>query len=212
MIFGAQPPPLAPSALARQILSEHRFRVGNTSAPPQRAWWDVVLSWVGDRWNELMTAFSTHVRLGSAGTILVGDIVLIAIVAVVVVVLLRLVSNTIADTPLARGAAPLPRKLRAGALYEESLRHASAGEYACAIPLLFRAAIVSLDVRGVIRDRPSLTVNETRTALRAQAVQCIDPFEVLSGVFNDALYAERAVTADQWARARDAYASIAGEA
>ena len=211
MIFGAQQPPIDPRALARHILSEHRFRLGSHAAAPPRTWWDVALSWLGDRWNAFLAAFTAHVRLGKTAGVLVGDILLVAIAVVVLVVLFRLLSNTLAEAPAARSASPLPQTLRAHALYEQSLRIAADGDYAAAIALLFRAALVCLDVRGVVHDRPSFTVNQTRRAVREHAAACIDAFESLAQIFTDALYAERAVTADQWTRAREAYGAIAKE-
>ncbi|HZZ66232.1 MAG TPA: DUF4129 domain-containing protein [Candidatus Baltobacteraceae bacterium] len=211
MIFGAQQPPIDPRALARHILSQHRFALGTHAAVPPRTWWDVAMTWLGDRWVAFLSAFTTHVRLGKTAGVLAGDILLVAIAVFVLVVLFRLLSNTLADAAPALRAAPLPRTLRAHALYEKSLRAAAGGDYAAAIALLFRAALVCLDVRGVVHDRPSFTVNQTRRAVREHAAACIDAFEVLARIFTDALYAEHPVTADEWARARQAYAAIADE-
>jgi hypothetical protein len=211
LIFGAQQPPIDARALARLILSEHRFRLGTHAAAPPRTWWDIALSWLGDRWVAFLAAFTTHVRFGKTAGVLVGDILVVVIAVFVLAVLFRLLSNTVADAAPARSAAPLPRTLRAHALYEKSLRTAAAGDYAAAIAMLFRAALVCLDVRGVVHDRPSFTVNETRRAVREHAAAYIDGFEILARIFTDVLYAERPVTADQWSRAREAYAAIAGE-
>lgn len=211
MNFGALQPPLDPRTLARHIVSEHRFRLGINPPAQQRTWWDIALSWLGDRWMQLIAAFGTHVRFGNTAGVLVGDIVLVSIVLFVLAVLFRLLSNTLADAPVASGAAALPRTQRAHAFYEKSVRSAADGEYAAAIALLFRAAVVSLDVRGIVHDRPSFTVNQMRSAVREHAAACVDAFDVLARIFTDVLYAERPASADEWTRARDAYAAIAGE-
>jgi hypothetical protein len=94
-------------------------------------------------------------------------------------------------------------------LYLQSTRAADRGDYAEAASLLFRAALAALDLRGVVHDDPSRTVNECRAAVRERAPQSTAPFDTIARTFTAALYADAPVSAQQWNAARSAFAELA---
>lgn len=207
MILGAQRPPVDPHALARQILSAPRFRM-HVAAAPRKTWWDFFVGWIGDRFKDLVDALTRHVRVGESTSVALGDIILVAVCAVVVIVAVRLIASYAGEAVAAAPSHALSPRVRAEALYQQSLVAADAGRYGEAIALLFRAALVALDVRGIVHDEPSLTVNEYRREVHSRAPRFIVPFDALARIFTAAIYAEAPVSAAQWNAARDAYVQL----
>jgi len=209
--FGAQPPPMDPNTLARRILSEPRFRV-RVAAEPHKTWLDIAISWLRDRWSALVSAFAHHVHVGANVSIATGDIILALTAGVVLVVAARLVSAYIRENGIpVRGAREFSPRLAADALFAQSVRAGERGEYAAAISLLFRAALAALDIRGVVHDEPSRTVNECRREIRKRAPRILGPFDALARIFTAVLYADAPVTQAQWAAAHDAYTRLISE-
>ncbi len=207
--FGAQRPPIDPQWLARSILSQARFRM-HLAAPARKTWWDAVTAWLADRWKQLIDAFAAHVHVGAKTSVAAGDVVLALAACVVLIVTVRLLSGAVRD---ANHNVRVPREnlppRTAEALYAQSVRCAELGEYAAAIALLFRAGLGALDVRGIVHDEPSRTVNECRMQVRAHAPRAAAPFEALAWVFTAVVYADARVTAGQWDAAHRAYAQLA---
>lgn len=203
--FGSQPPPHNPHGLALQILSERRFRI-RVTAPPHKTWWDIALSWLQNRWNDLVQAFAHHVRFGAAVSIASGDLILLFVAALVLIIAIRLLSGYIRESAApahdVRGLSP---RAATDALFAQSMRAAELSQYAAAISLLFRAALAALDVQGLVHDQPSRTVNECRREVGERAPGFLAPFDALARIFTAALYADAPVTQAQWTAARDAY-------
>lgn len=207
--FGAQTPARDPQALAREILAQSRFR-GHTQAPASHTWWDTVRDWFGDRWNQLLDAFAHHVRVGPGAGAAIGDVLLVIVIALVVVVVVRLLLGMARENASAEGAAhPLSVRANPTALHAAAQQAAQLGGYAAAIALLFRAALATLDARGLLRDDPSRTVNECRRDVRARAMPLSPSFERIARAFTAAVYAEDRVTAEHWDDAERAYGEIA---
>lgn len=207
--FGHRPP-ADPHALARTILAEPRFRV--RVAPVRTAWWTPITKWLGDRWNQLVDAFTHHVKIGTGASIAIGDLLLIAVIALVVIVAVRLLMQYVREAAPADHARRLEPHASSEDLYAEAQRAAQHGEYARAIALLFSGALAALDVRGVVHDDPSRTVNECRREVRARAPQCSASFDIVARAFSAVVYADAPVSAEQWERARDAYQQVIGAA
>jgi hypothetical protein len=209
LIFGAQRPPFDPHRVARTILAEPRFRM-HVLASPRKTWWDLFWGWLNDRWHQLTDAFAHHVHIGTKTSIAAGDIILIAASAVVIVVLARLAASYVREAPRAAGVPLLRSSEAAEALYARGVQAANGGDYVAAVTLLFRAALVALDLRGVLHDEPSLTVNECRQEVRERAARAVVPFDALARIFTTAIYAEAPVTKAQWQDALRAYAQLTG--
>ena len=204
-VFGAHRPPFEPHALARTILSEPRFQV-RVSAPARKTWWDVLVGWLGDRWHDLLGAFGKHIHVSAGVSVATGDIVIVVVAALVIFVAVRLLSQYIAEGVSQAGTLRAVAS-RAGAaeLYEMSLEASRRGDYGSAVSLLFRASLAVLDLRGVVHDDPSSTVNESRRQVRRTEPRLVEPFDVLSRAFTAVVYADVPVSQTQWANAREAY-------
>ena len=204
-VFGAHRPPLEPYALARTILSERRFRV-RVTAPARKTWWDVLVGWLGDRWHDLLGAFGKHVHVSPRVTVAAGDIVIVVVTALVIFVAVRLLSQYIAEGVSQLGTLrAVPSHAGAVELYEMSLEASRRGDYGAAVALLFRASLAVLDLRGVVHDDPSSTVNESRRQVRRTEPRLVEPFEVLARAFTAVVYADAPVSQTQWANACEAY-------
>lgn len=201
-------PPHDPAALARVILAQPRFRMRVPASG--HTWWDALRRWIGDRWNQLMDAFSRHVHVGGRWSVAAGDVVIAAIVALVILFAVRLLLSMARDAA-APGihASALPIRADASKLHTASMQAAERGAYAVAVALLFRSALALLDRRGILRDDPARTVNECRSDVRARAAHLAAPFDRIARVFTAAVYAQDRMTSAHWSDALDAYAVIA---
>lgn len=207
--FGSHVPARDPQALAREILSQSRFRI-HAQTPAARTWWDAVRDWLGDRWNQLLNAFSHHVRLGGSASTAIGDVLLAVIIVLVVVVLVRLLLSVARDgfAGAGDGISALAVPADPAALHQQARQAAQQGAYALAIALLFRASLAALDARGLLRDDPARTVNECRRDVRARAASLSGGFDCIARIFTAAVYAEDRVGAEQWNDAQRAYDEI----
>jgi hypothetical protein len=206
--FGTLRPPIDPHALARKIVAEPRFQVAVVKPKP-KTWWDVFMQWLGDRWHQLLDAFSHNVHVAPKVSIAFGDLLILFAIAVVVVVGIRLALGIARDQSTANvRSRPLPQSAGAETLYAQSVRAAERGDYGSAATLLFRAALAALDLQGAVHDDPSHTVNECRAAVRTSVPQCAAPFDTIARTFSAALYADAPVTAEQWDAARSAFAQL----
>lgn len=207
--FGAKAPARDPQALAREILAQSRFRM-EVGAAHSRTWWDAARDWLGDRWHQLIDAFSHHVRLGAKTTVAFGDVLLVLAIVLVVAVAMRLLLGMAREGSAANASAhALPVRADAGALHAAAQQAAQQGSYAVAIALLFRAVLATLDARGLLRDDPARTVNECRRDVRARAAHLSAPFDRIARAFTSAVYAEDRVTPEHWLDAERAYAAFA---
>ncbi len=178
--------------------------------PARKTWWDAVLAWLHDRWEQLIGAFARHVHVAAKTSVAAGDIILAVVSAVVIVAIVRLLANSMRATASPAAVARSDSAAaNADALHAQSLRAAERGEYPGAIALLFRSALAMLNVRGVLHDEPSRTVNECRRALYERAPGSLGPFEALARTFTAAVYAEAPASRAQWDAARQAYAQLA---
>ena len=210
--FGAHPPPVDPRALARTILSQRRFQI-HVTRPPERTWWDVILQWLSDRWNQLVQALAQHVHLGGKADVVFGDLLVLAAIVLVVAAGIRLMLGIVRERDESvRTARPFERRASAAELYARSLQAAEAGSAALAVTLLFQAALARLDMSGLLRDDPSKTVNECLRAVAERAPACRAQFECIARLFTGALYGGAAISPDEWAAARGAYDALAPEA
>lgn len=207
--FGTHRPPIDPYALARTVLSDPRFRV-SVVRPRPKTWWESLLQWFSDRWSQLIDAFAHRVHLGASASVAIGDVLLIVLIALVVIVGVRLLLGMMRDAGMpSAGAHPLPHSDSGKALYARSVSAAERGDYSEAISLLFRATLAALDLRGVIHDDPSRTVNECRRTVRERAPESLQFFETIARAFTAALYADAPLSGEQWSEARAAFERFA---
>ena len=201
--------PIDPHLLARTILSEKRFRIAVPST--HRTLWETVWDWLSALWARLSDALFSHVHIGSRASMLIGDALAFALIALVVVMLVRLVLASVRDARRPTGAAALLDNLPdAQTFYELSRTAAARGDYRSAIAFLFRAALLRLAGLEEVREDPSRTVNQWRRALARARPNAVPAFDAIALPFVAAFYAETPVAQAQWLSARDAYAALPG--
>lgn len=206
--FGAHVARRDPHALAQEILGQSRFRM-QVNGVRARTWWDALRDWIGERWNQLIDAFSHHVRIGAKASVAIGDVLLVAIIVLVLIVAVRLLLGMVRESGAsAQGVRELQPRADARALHAAAQEAAARNDYAHAIALLLRAALATLDARGVLRDDPARTVNECRRDVHANVPHLSAPFDSIARAFTAAVYAEDRVTAEQWTQAERAYAAF----
>lgn len=190
----------------RGILAQPRFRI-QAAATPTHTWWDQLRNWVGERWSRLMDAFAHHVKIGPRASVAIGDVLIALLVLLVVVVAIRLLLGAVraGTTPSGIAVSPLTEHANARDLWEAAQHAAAAGAFTSAIALAFRAALATLDARGVLRDDPARTVNECRRDVRARAPRVYAPFETIARAFTAAVYAEDRAGVEQWSEVERAY-------
>jgi hypothetical protein len=207
--FGAHAPERNAQALAREILAQARFRVQVPHAPAH-TWWDALRDWARDRWNQLIDAFTHHVKIGANASVAAGDVLLVILIALVMFFLVRLLLGVARENEMtgAAAASALPARPDPAALHAAAQQAVQRGAYASAIALLYRAALAVLDARGLLRDDPARTVNECRRDIRRRAPLVHAPFERIARAFTAAVYAEDRVTAEHWNDAHAAYVQM----
>ena len=208
--FGAASPPSDPRALALRILSEARFRI-SVSRPPERTWWDHARQWLADRWQTLVDAFSRNVHIGKHAGVAVGDVLIVLAIGAILIAGVRLLRQL--GREYARRSsegASIAAAESARRIYARSVETARSGAYAQAIILLFRSTLAALDMRRLVADAPSRTVNETRREIRRTLPAFAAPFEIIARAFTAVAYADAPAGEDEWARAHQAYAASFG--
>ncbi len=203
----ARRPPLDPHALARTILSEKRFRVAvpSTHRTLLGMFWD----WLRGFWSWLSDALFAHVHIGKGASVIIGDALALALIAVVIFMLVRLVLGSIRDARRPDAAArPLAEEPDPQALFELGRAAAARGDYRSAVAFLFWAAVLRLARLERVPEDRSRTVNQWRRALTGAQPGAVSAFDAIALPFVAAFYGERPVAREQWLAAREAYASL----
>jgi hypothetical protein len=194
-------------AVRAELATPGRYHLHASAAPPHRAWFETALNWIGDQFTRLEQAIASRTHFGPEANAALGDIAILAALLVVGFIAARLLLLLQVERD-GYAAMPLHGTRSAQALARAASDAAERGDYAHAIRLLFAAAVVLLDLRGVVADDESATVNELRRSLRSRNSEAERPFSALAGAYTAAAYAERGVDAAAWSSARDAYARL----
>lgn len=197
------------AAAARELATGRYDLVARAVAPRELSPWDRFWKWAADQWDRLWNATGGRVRLGSAGASAIGWILIAAAAGLIVWAVVRLLASLQVERDRRRGVSrALDLGRNAHALYLQACALADRGAYARAARVLFVAAVTALDLRGLMRDDASATVGELRRTLRGRDGTMVAPFDELAGPFVAAAYAERAVDAGEWQRARAGYLQL----
>jgi len=173
---------------------------------------DRALQWLWDRWSDLFHALFSHIKIGPQGTSLIGDAVIVLCVVATAAVGAHLLLQLEDERSRRDRATALEPARSAHAFALAAAAAASAGEYARAIRLLFIAAVALLDLRGVVRDERSATINQLRRTLHARNAALEGPFVEIARLYTAAAYAQAPAGIDAWQRARAAYDHLAASA
>jgi hypothetical protein len=170
-----------------------------------RSLFDEILQWLWDRWADFFRALTSHIKIGPQGTSLIGD----AVVVLCVVAIAAIAAHLLTQLQYERGrrdrAIGLEPARSAHALAAVASAAARDGDFARAIRLTFIAAVTLLDLRGVVRDERSATINELRRALHERDNDLDGPFAEISQLYTAAAYAQSPAGPEAWQRARAAY-------
>lgn len=202
--LGASAAPIAPAVLARRIVSEPRFHHHLTEGV---GFWQWVSQRSGDVLKGIAHMLGLHAYPGATADI--GTALLIGALAVVAICTARLLRSVVRSPPAQTKITRTPLANNVPDYYAQSLQLAASGEYTNALRLLFHAALLLLDSRGVLRQAPAWTIGECRSNVRGCAPRSTSAFDTLAEPMNDLLYGGGGITPAQWQRARAAYADLA---
>lgn len=184
------------------VPGRYQLRVGGVK---QRSLIDQIFQWLWDRWNDLFHALFSHIKIGPQGTSLIGDAVIVFCVVGIAALGAHLLMQLQDERSRRERVIALAPARSAHAFAVAATAAANAGDYAHAIRLLFIAAVTLLDLRGVMRDERSATINQLRNALHARRDKLDRPFAEIAHLYTAAAYAQAPAGADAWQRARTAY-------
>lgn len=160
---------------AQHILSDGRFRSSSTPRPLRSP-----LHWLGDRIN---SAFAAIGRVLGSVSNLIWLAAAVAVIAVVVWAVVRARRRRVAGVPTVASLRRAPESDEDPDALERAADEAERdGDLARAVRLRFRAGLLRLGGRGVIRYRPSVTTGEVRRALASTR------FDDLAGTFEAVAY------------------------
>jgi hypothetical protein len=186
-------------AHAREILRERRFRGSGVPRP-----FTGVLRWLGDRLQPVRD-FIDDVATWLPGGRPVGFLILSALVLLAAAALARgSIRRRVAATVRA-ARARAPTRDDPAALEREADRAAANGEWDSAVRLRFRAGLLRLDARELIRYRPSLTTGEVAAAVGSPT------FERVGADFDAIAYGGRAAGQDDEAASREGWQRVLSE-
>jgi hypothetical protein len=195
-------------AVRDELATPGLYHLYASPAAVRHSWFWILMQWLIDRLLAFERALASHVKIGRDATSILGDaIVLLCVIAVAAAVAHMLMSLQ-SEGRRRAAVTPLASRRSAQAIAHQASQVAASGEYAKATRLLFNAAVAMLDVRGIVRDDESATVNELRRQLRQRAPDDEREFAEIARFYSAAAYAEYPLDADAWTRAMDAYQTL----
>lgn len=212
MASGQSAPVADPHALALTILSQRAY-LHERSAPapaPRETLLDKILKWLGGRLQDLIRAiFGAAVAMPALGRIIVIAFIVVvaAVAAYLIYVLVSMLARRQRNSAPNMGT-PLAPAVEPQTLYERAKAAARAGQYAQAVALLFQASLHTFDGAGKLPYDASLTPGEYRRAVRRSVSVAGDAFDQIAKTFVLAAFAERAITAEEYAAADQAYVTM----
>lgn len=203
-----RPPHDIVRAVRTELATPGRYHLHPRALSAQPSWLELAFRWVSHAYGRFEQALAARLHIGGEASGIIGDVLVVASVFTVAFVAARL----LVTIQLERGTLeshPLIATRSAQALSRAAAEAAAGGDYAHAVRLLFAASVVMLDLRGVVADDESATINELRRMLRARASAAEPPFAEIARAYTAAAYAQRGIDADAWLRAQAAYARLA---
>lgn len=204
------PPP--PHDLVRAVRAElatpGRYHL-ETPHGVHRSWLAIAFAWLAQRYSDFVHALAARVHVGPRGVSLFGDLIVVACVVIIGIVGARLlIALQIERSQRAQARALTPAR-SAVAFVRRAREAAELGDYSKAVRLLFAAAVTLLDLRGVVHDDASATINELRREVRARGESVELPFVEIARVYTAAAYAEESLDARSFDQAVEAYDRLA---
>ena len=190
-----------------------RYGVNEKPTVRNKPWWQILTRWVTDRWDDLWNALRKRIHVGKRGGTIVGDGLILLALLVLGVLGARLIAAVQFRRDDRRVAlSSLETQRSAHALYMRASAAADRGDFSTAVRWLFAAAVTLLDLRGVMHDDASATVNELEDELLARGEAIRAPFVAIADTFTVAAYAEKPVGIDAWTHVSRAYEALSRSA
>lgn len=171
-----------------------------------------VLAWLSAHWDAFWRAIAQRFGAHGSTLTLIGDVMVVVFGLVIVAAIVQFVLRLEIEAAARSGAVPLsvPRDAQRHAV--AAAQAAAAGDYTRAVRLLFIAAVTLLDLRGVVRDERSATINDLRREVTQRGAGLEAPFLDLARAYTSAAYAEQPLDLQTWERAQAAYARLKDQA
>ncbi len=201
------PPRDIVEAVRDELRVPGRYRLHVTVAAAHEPWWMQAWHWVADRFGSLWNAIIAHANVSPAAVNVLGDVLVVLAVAAVAYASARLMITWDRDARRAQ-AVPLDPVRSAHAAMVAAGEAAARGDYARAIRLAFTAAVTLLDLRGIVSDDKSATVNQLRAVLASRDPRAGEPFMHIARLYTSAAYAEQPADHETWLAARRAYDAL----
>jgi hypothetical protein len=174
---------------ARQAAERELSDPAYAAAAP--SFFDRVVSWVGDRLNEVFSG------VGALGTGGVAGLIVLVLLAVLAVVVIRLRVGKVARTLRSRGGVFSGRVLTAGDHRRAAEAAAARGAFDEAVRERFRAIVRELEERGVLTDaHAGRTVDEIAAQAGRVLPASAAALRTAAGIFDDVVYGGRPATVD----------------
>jgi hypothetical protein len=196
---------------ARELAAPGRYDLTERQVRPrEKTLWERFWDGARDLYDKFWNAVFGRIHLGPQGSLAFGDAMIALFATIVLVVGVRLlIGLQIERSARNRGKFEAIEVSRsAHALYLQACDLAKNARFAMAVRVLFLAAVVALDLRGVLRDDASATVGDLRRTLRERDGRMVPPFDEVADAFIAAAYAEREILSDEWQRALDGYRAL----
>jgi hypothetical protein len=163
---------------AEEILARPEF------APPEQSWFEKGIEWV----DETIRSFLNSLLAGGAGSIIAWAV--LGVLVAIVIVLVARVARTMQSVPV--HAVEQPGEPRRSAIdwRAEAERLEADGEWKDAMRCRYRALVMELIERDMLRDVPGRTAGEYRVELREHAPQAATAFSGASELFERAWYGD----------------------
>ncbi|GAA5112400.1 DUF4129 domain-containing protein [Haloechinothrix salitolerans] len=169
---------------ARDELSNPLYREAEPS------WFERLITWLGDRLDELFGAVAEAGPGGVVGLLIVLGVLLI------VVVVIRLRTGKLARSPRAAEAPLGDVTVPASAHREDAAAALAAADLRGAVVARFRALARELEQRGVLDVQTGRTADELAAQAADALPACADALRAAARIFDDVYYGGKPATTD----------------
>ncbi|MEO6990269.1 MAG: DUF4129 domain-containing protein [Candidatus Baltobacteraceae bacterium] len=193
-----------PNVVARAILAQPAYRQTQPPDDPTSSWLQSLVDIIGKALQRLFGGVHVPVHGVWTATQVLGIVLLIAAGLGIAVLAYRVIASWANAGPRAARTQRVPLDARGSAadMRAAAAEVAQRGEYAHAVGLLFRAALLGLDAAGAVAFDAARTPGEYRRLVRARAGEAAAPFDELSARFVHASFAARAPSRREFEAAR----------
>lgn len=194
-------PPVDPEIAARRELATP-LRYHLNSGTAQESWLQRAFDAIGRWWDALVS----HLHGGARVESVLGDVVLVALIALLIYAIVRLLlASSLRKAAGGEDIESFLAERPEHRLVRDASAAAERGDFLTAIRLILQAAVVLLDLRGTLRDDASATLFELRHQAQALGDSIAVPFGEIAAAYTRGVYAQQPVEELAWRRSRSAY-------